>query len=177
MITQATIADAAELSALINSAYRGETSKKGWTTEADLLEGTRTSEEELINIIASSNHYLLKFIRDEKIIGSVLLIAKKEVLYLGMLTVSPELQNSGIGKQLLQAAEQLAQQLELSRIQMTVIGIRKELLAWYIRNGYEDTGVREPFPFGEGDKALTSEPLDFIVLEKNYPKSITFLKK
>ena len=166
MITQATIADAAELSALINSAYRGETSKKGWTTEADLLEGTRTSEEELINIIASSNHYLLKFIRDEKIIGSVLLIAKKEVLYLGMLTVSPELQNSGIGRQLLQAAEQLAQQLELSRIQMTVIGIRKELLAWYIRNGYEDTGVREPFPFGEGDKALTSEPLDFIVLEK-----------
>jgi ribosomal protein S18 acetylase RimI-like enzyme len=166
MITQATIADAAELSALINSAYRGETSKKGWTTEADLLEGTRTSEEELISIIASSNHYLLKFIRDEKIIGSVLLIAKKEVLYLGMLTVSPELQNSGIGKQLLQVAEQLAQQLELSRIQMTVIGIRKELLAWYIRNGYEDTGVREPFPFGEGDKALTSEPLDFIVLEK-----------
>ena len=166
MITQATIADAAELSALINSAYRGETSKKGWTTEADLLEGTRTSEEELISIIASSNHYLLKFIRDEKIIGSVLLIAKKEVLYLGMLTVSPELQNSGIGKQLLQAAEQLAQQLELSRIQMTVIGIRKELLAWYIRNGYEDTGVREPFPFGEGDKALTTAPLDFIVLEK-----------
>ena len=166
MITQATIADAAELSALINSAYRGETSKKGWTTEADLLEGTRTSEEELISIIASSNHYLLKFIRDEKIIGSVLLIAKKEVLYLGMLTVSPELQNSGIGKQLLQAAEQLAQQIELSKIQMTVIGIRKELLAWYIRNGYEDTGLREPFPFGEGDKALTSEPLDFIVLEK-----------
>lgn len=166
MITQATIADAAELSALINSAYRGESSKKGWTTEADLLEGTRTSEEELISIIASSNHYLLKFTRDEKIIGSVLLIAKKEVLYLGMLTVSPELQNSGIGKQLLQAAEQLAQQLEISRIQMTVIGIRKELLAWYIRNGYEDTGLREPFPFGEGDKALTSEPLDFIVLEK-----------
>ena len=166
MITQATIADAAELSALINSAYRGETSKKGWTTEADLLEGTRTTPKELATIITTPHHYLLKFIRDEKIIGSVLLIAKKEVLYLGMLTVSPELQNSGIGKQLLQAAEQLAQQLELSRIQMTVIGIRKELLAWYMRNGYEDTGVREPFPFGEDDKALTSEPLDFIVLEK-----------
>ena len=166
MITQATIADAAELSALINSAYRGETSKKGWTTEADLLEGTRTTPKELATIITTPHYYLLKFIRDEKIIGSVLLIAKKEVLYLGMLTVSPELQNSGIGKQLLQAAEQLAQQLELSRIQMTVIGIRKELLAWYMRNGYEDTGVREPFPFGEGDKALTSEPLDFIVLEK-----------
>ncbi|MCZ8227865.1 GNAT family N-acetyltransferase [Flavobacterium sp.] len=166
MITQATIADAAELSILVNSAYRGETSKKGWTTEADLLEGTRTTEEELKTIITSSNHYILKFTQNEKIIGSVLLIAKKEVLYLGMLTVSPELQNGGIGKQLLQAAEQLAQQLELSRIQMTVIGIRKELLAWYFRNGYEDTGLREPFPFGEGDKALTSAPLDFMVLEK-----------
>lgn len=166
MITQATIADAAELSILVNSAYRGETSKKGWTTEADLLEGTRTTEEELKTIITSSNHYILKFTQNKKIIGSVLLIAKKEVLYLGMLTVSPELQNGGIGKQLLQAAEQLAQQLELSRIQMTVIGIRKELLAWYIRNGYEDTGLREPFPFGEGDKALTSAPLDFMVLEK-----------
>lgn len=166
MITQAAIADAAELSILVNSAYRGETSKKGWTTEADLLEGTRTTEEELKTIITSSNHYILKFTQNKKIIGSVLLIAKKEVLYLGMLTVSPELQNGGIGKQLLQAAEQLAQQLELSRIQMTVIGIRKELLAWYIRNGYEDTGLREPFPFGEGDKALTSAPLDFMVLEK-----------
>ncbi|MEM0576729.1 GNAT family N-acetyltransferase [Flavobacterium polysaccharolyticum] len=166
MITKASVADVAELAALINSAYRGETSKKGWTTEANLLEGTRTTPEELATIINTTQHYLFKFTRDEKIIGSVLLIAKKDVLYLGMLTVSPELQNSGIGKQLLQAAEQHAQQLELSRIQMTVIGIRKELLAWYVRNGYEDTGLREPFPFGEGDKALTSAPLDFMLLEK-----------
>lgn len=166
MITQAVAADVAELAILINSAYRGEASKKGWTTEADLLEGTRTTPEELVAIINTPHHYLFKFTRDNNIIGSVLLIAKKEVLYLGMLTVSPELQNCGIGKQLLQAAEQHAQQLELSRIQMTVIGIRKELLAWYVRNGYEDTGLREPFPFGEGDKALTSAPLDFIVLEK-----------
>lgn len=166
MITQATIADAAELSALINSAYRGETSKKGWTTEADLLEGTRTSEEELMTIITSPNHYLLKFTHIEKIIGSVLLIAKNEALYLGMLTVSPELQNGGIGKQLLDAAEEHARSLQINTIQMTVIGIRKELLAWYLRKGYIDTGKREPFPFGEGDKALTSAPLDFMVLEK-----------
>lgn len=166
MITQATIADAAELSALINSAYRGEASKKGWTTEANLLEGTRTSEEELTTIISSPNHYLLKFTSNEKIIGSVLLIAKNEALYLGMLTVSPELQNGGIGKQLLAVAEEQARSLGLNAIQMTVIGIRKELLNWYLRKGYEDTGKREPFPFGEGDKALTSAPLDFMVLEK-----------
>jgi ribosomal protein S18 acetylase RimI-like enzyme len=166
MITQATIADAAELSALINSAYRGEASKKGWTTEANLLEGTRTSEEELTTIISSPNHYLLKFTSNEKIIGSVLLIAKNEALYLGMLTVSPELQNGGIGKQLLAVAEEQARSLGLNAIQMTVIGIRKELLNWYLRKGYEDTGKRETFPFGEGDKALTKAPLDFMVLEK-----------
>jgi ribosomal protein S18 acetylase RimI-like enzyme len=166
MITQVTIADVAELSALINSAYRGDSSKKGWTTEADLLEGVRTSEEELITIITSPDHYLFKFTRDNKIIGSVLLIAKPKALYLGMLTVSPELQNSGIGKQLLKAAEDHARLLQINTIQMTVIGIRKELLDWYIRNGYEDTGRREPFPFSEKDKALTTEPLDFMVLEK-----------
>jgi ribosomal protein S18 acetylase RimI-like enzyme len=166
MITQASIADVAELSVLINSAYRGETSKKGWTTEANLLEGTRTTPDELKAIISTPNHYLFKFTRDKKIIGSVLLIDKKNVLYLGMLTVSPELQNSGIGKQLLHAAEEHAKSLNLTTIQMTVIGIRKELLAWYMRNGYEDTGLREPFPFGEGDKALTAAPLDFMVLEK-----------
>jgi ribosomal protein S18 acetylase RimI-like enzyme len=166
MITQATIADAAELSALINSAYRGEASKKGWTTEASLLEGPRTSKEELTTIISSPNHYLFKFTSNEKIIGSVLLISKNEALYLGMLTVSPELQNAGIGKQLLAAAEKHARSLGLNAIQMTVIGIRKELLNWYLRKGYEDTGKREPFPFGEGDKALTKAPLDFMVLEK-----------
>lgn len=166
MITQATLADITALSILINSAYRGETSKKGWTTEANLLDGIRTSEEELKEIINAPNHYLLKFTQDEKIIGSVLLIAKLEALYLGMLTVSPELQNGGIGKQLLHAAEEQARQLHLPTIQMTVIGIRKELLAWYLRNGYHDTGKREPFPFGEKDKALTAASLEFMVLEK-----------
>lgn len=166
MITPATTADAIELSALINSAYRGESSKKGWTTEADLLDGSRTSEAELHTIITSPDHYMLKFTRNQKIIGSVLLIAKKEVLYLGMLTVSPELQNGGLGKQLLKAAEEKAQHLHLNTIQMTVIGLRKELLAWYIRNGYEDTGKTEPFPLSNKDKALTAESLDFIVLEK-----------
>lgn len=167
MITQASIADVTEMTALVNSAYRGETSKKGWTTEADLLEGTRITEDELKTILETPDHYLFKYTKEDKIIGSVLLIAKKDVLYLGMLTVSPDLQNSGIGKQLLKAAESHAQFLNLNTIQMTVIGVRKELLDWYMRNGYQDTGLREPFPFGAGDKALTGASLDFMVLEKN----------
>lgn len=166
MISKVSSNDVVELSLLINAAYRGESSKKGWTTEGNLLEGKRTDEEELLTILSTPNQYLFKFSRDKKIIGSVLLINKGSILYLGMLTVSPELQNSGIGKQLLLAAEEHARLLNLNTIQMTVIGIREELLAWYFRNGYIDTGLRAPFPFSAEDKILTNDSLDFVILEK-----------
>ena len=134
MITSAKIEDATALTLLINSAYRGETSKKGWTTEATILEGSRTNETEILEIIKDSNQTLLKFAEDKTILGCVLLIEKESKLYLGMLTVSPELQNSGIGKKLLAAAEDHANKLGLKRIVMNVISIRKELIEWYKRH-------------------------------------------
>ncbi|MDG1871456.1 MAG: GNAT family N-acetyltransferase, partial [Flavobacterium sp.] len=126
MITSAKIEDATALTLLINSAYRGESSKKGWTTEATILEGSRTNETEILEIIKDSNQTLLKFVEDKTILGCVLLIEKESKLYLGMLTVSPELQNSGIGKKLLAVTEDHANQIGLKRIVMTVISIRKE---------------------------------------------------
>ena len=51
MITKATIEDVKALNNLVNSAYRGESSKKGWTYEADLLGGIRITEEELTDTI------------------------------------------------------------------------------------------------------------------------------
>jgi ribosomal protein S18 acetylase RimI-like enzyme len=92
--------------------------------------------------------------------------AKENELYLGMLTVSPELQNSGIGKKLLQQAEIFAAELGLQKIVMTVISVREELISWYKRNGYVDTGVREPFPVSEVFNPTTKESLEFMVLEK-----------
>ena len=166
MITKATLEDVSLLNTLINSAYRGESSKKGWTTEANLLEGLRTTEEELTETILDPKNTILKFTKDNKIIASVLLIEKEHQLYLGMLTVSPELQNSGIGKKLLQQAEIHASALDLPKIVMTVISVREELIAWYIRNGYVDTGKREPFPESEVHITIAEQPLEFIVLEK-----------
>jgi N-acetylglutamate synthase-like GNAT family acetyltransferase len=166
MITKATIDDVSSLNKLINSAYRGESSKIGWTTEADLLEGGRTTEKELIEIIQDKKNTFLKFTENNQIIGCVLLIEKKNLLYLGMLTVSPELQNSGIGKKLLQQAESLASELGLSKIGMTVITVREELIAWYLRHGYADTGAREPFPVSEVFSQTSNELLEFMVLEK-----------
>ncbi|PWA09170.1 GNAT family N-acetyltransferase [Flavobacterium laiguense] len=166
MITIATLEDVSVLEKLINSAYRGETSKRGWTTEAHLLEGKRITEDELAEIIQNKENTILKFTNNDTIIGCVLLVNKGKKLYLGMLTVSPELQNSGIGKKLLQEAEVHASALGLPKIVMTVISIRKELIDWYNRHGYLDTGVREPFPLNDTDAIIANQPLEFIVLEK-----------
>jgi ribosomal protein S18 acetylase RimI-like enzyme len=166
MITIATLEDISALEKLINSAYRGETSKQGWTTEANLLEGKRITEAELTEIIKNKENTILKYTDNEQIIGSVLLVNKGNKLYLGMLTVSPELQNSGIGKNLLQEAEVHALALGLPKIVMTVISIREELIAWYNRHGFVDTGVREPFPLNDTDAIIVHQPLEFIVMEK-----------
>jgi ribosomal protein S18 acetylase RimI-like enzyme len=166
MITKATLEDVSPLNHLINSAYRGESSKKGWTTEANLLKGLRTTEEELTKIIQNTKKTILKFTENNQIIGCVLLVEKEHQLYLGMLTVLPDLQNSGVGKKLLNHAEIHASALGLPKIVMTVISIREELIAWYKRNGYVDTGIREPFPTSDVHIAITNQPLEFLVLEK-----------
>jgi ribosomal protein S18 acetylase RimI-like enzyme len=166
MITKATIEDISNLNTLINSAYRGETSKKGWTTEANLLAGSRTNEEELTEILEDPRNTLLKFTEQDVIIGSVLLVEKENKLYLGMLTVSPELQNSGLGKKLLEAAESHALALGLPKIVMTVITVREELIAWYQRHGYVDTEEREAFPLIHADGIIGNQTLEFMVLEK-----------
>ncbi|WP_426094424.1 GNAT family N-acetyltransferase [Flavobacterium sp. DSR2-3-3] len=166
MITKATLENVSQLNKLINSAYRGESSKKGWTTEANILEGLRTTEEELTEMIQNHKNTILKFTENNQIIGCVLLVEKEQELYLGMLTVSPELQNSGVGKKLLQQAEIHASELGLPKIVMTVISVRKELIAWYKRNGYKDTGAKEPFPASDVHIPITEEPLEFIVMEK-----------
>ncbi len=166
MITKAVLEDIPALVTLVNSAYRGESSKKGWTTEAHLLEGKRTDEQEMTEIFLDPKNTILKFTENNKIIGSVLLVEKGHQLYLGMLTVSPELQNSGIGKKLLAAAENHAQSLGLSSIIMTVISVREELIAWYKRHGYADTGKREAFPESGIHVTVSEVPLEFIYLEK-----------
>jgi ribosomal protein S18 acetylase RimI-like enzyme len=165
MIAKATTEDIAALNILINSAYRGEHSKKGWTTEANILEGIRTSEEELTELIQEPNTSIFKFVENEMLKACVMLVQKTDKLYLGMLTVSPELQNSGLGKKLLQFSEVYAQELGLYKIEMTVISVRTELIAWYNRHGFIDTGIREPFPM-DNPEYKPKQILEFVVLEK-----------
>ncbi len=139
--------DAEQIAALVNSAYRGESSKQGWTTEADLLAGLRIDIEEILRLISSDESMLLLCKAKAEVIGSVHLQKQAEQVCLGMLAVSPPLQGRGIGKQLLEAAEQAAQETwAVNKSVRSVIASRSELIAFYERRGYRRTGVSKAFP-------------------------------
>lgn len=165
-IAVATIDDIPRLLQLINNAYRGEEAKKGWTHEANLIDGTkRTDKASLKELIQKSNAVILTYQQNQKIVGCVYLEKKGSKIYLGMLSVSPQLQAQGIGKKLLNAANVYAKQNNCNAIEMTVISVRKELIAWYERNGYQQTSKREPFP-DDGKFGSPIQQLEFIYLEK-----------
>jgi ribosomal protein S18 acetylase RimI-like enzyme len=139
-------ADVDGLAAFVNAAYRGDSSKRGWTTEADLLDGQRTDEGKLAEMIADGR-VELGFDGDGLLAACVYL--RKEAsgdCYLGMLTVDPGRQNEGLGRSMLAHAEQVARASGCARMRMTVIDLREELIAWYERRGYARTGKTEPFP-------------------------------
>lgn len=172
-ISIATEADIPAINHLLNSAYRGETSKQGWTTEAHLIAGeTRTNEASLKQVMEQYGSVFLKYTNSQQqTIGCVNLQQHGEKLYLGMFSVEPQLQGSGIGKQLLQAAEEYAKALHCTAIYMSVITVRTELIQWYERNGYKDTGERKFFKEDE----LTGrhlQPLEFMILEKEVKATV-----
>ncbi|HCW08378.1 MAG TPA: GNAT family N-acetyltransferase [Cytophagales bacterium] len=167
MISRATIADVPELNRLVNSAYRGDSSRQGWTTEADLLDGTRTDEEAIREFFNEPKSIILKFVEDEKIVGCVRLVQHDNSIYLGMFAVDPTLQNKGIGKKILIAAEEEAKKQNCNAIDMTVISVRKELIDWYKRNGYVEVGEKKPMVFDNPSGGIPKQELYFITLVKN----------
>ena len=167
IISTATVSDIQALVSLMNRAYRGEDARKGWTTESDLISGeSRTDIPTLTELMNQPGAVLLKHTNEKGMItGCVFLQKQKRGLYLGMLAVSPELQGAGIGKLLLDAANSQAKKMGCTSIFMTVISIRHELIAWYLRHGYQMTSERKSFPddlrFG-----IPTQPLEFAILEK-----------
>lgn len=166
-VTTAIEKDIPVLVALLNSAYRGEASKKGWTTEADMVSGElRTDEPDMLKLMQTPDAVFLKYVNAEnEIEGCVYLHKRENKLYLGMLCVSPGLQAKGVGKELMSAAEIYARKLNCEAIFMRVISIRHELISWYERKGYQKTGATEPFP--ENDRFGTpTQSFHFEIMEK-----------
>lgn len=167
-LERATSGDLEELRALVERAYRGETARGGWSHEADLLTGPRTSVAELQGFLEAGDHLLVW--RDEGVLRACVRLVKlsETLAYLGMLTVDPALQSDGLGKRLLAAAEDYTRHtLGAARMEMQVFSRRRELLSFYDRRGYRPTGERRPFPYGEWPEAgALYDDLEFVVLEK-----------
>ncbi|MEQ1744371.1 MAG: GNAT family N-acetyltransferase [Saprospiraceae bacterium] len=166
--TIATPDDIPQLLPLVNSAYRGDPSRVGWTTEADFLSGDiRTDAEDMAVLMARPTAVILKASDEAGSVQGCVFLEKSDNnrLYLGMLSVWPERQGQGIGKVLLLKAEERARALGCSAIAMRVLSPRHELLAWYERHGYQPTGAREPYT-APPKYGVPVQALDFVVLEK-----------
>lgn len=165
----ATPADLAALHILIESAYRGDSARAGWSHEADLLDGQRTDDAALGAMLADSEQHLFILRDGDSLRACVALTGKSEGrAYLGLLTVDPQRQAGGLGRMILAAAEDHARaDLGATTIEMTVIAQRAELVAWYERRGYALTGERRPFPATDPRFGLPRRnDLEFVVLEK-----------
>lgn len=164
--------DLPTLHALIERAYRGDTARRGWTHEADLLDGQRTDIPALAAMIADPAQHILLAVDATAPVGCVLLAEKPPAgAYLGLLTVDPDRQAGGLGSRLIAVAEETAVAEGASWVEMTVIRQRRELIAYYERRGYLRTGEQRPFPLDDPRFGLPrTRDLAFVVLRKLLPR-------
>ena len=165
-VTIARPADAGAITRLLNSAYRGDSSRGGWTTEADFIAGeTRTVETQVEALIRQPESVFLVLREENRLLGCVNLQVHHPRVYFGMFSVQPGEQGRGLGKRLMQAAEEYTLQQHCTHIYMSVISLRTELINWYQRHGYRDTGERKPF-HEDGISGKHLKPLEFMTMEK-----------
>lgn len=147
----AVLADVDDIVALVESAYRGESGRRGWTTESDLLDGRRTDAGLVAGLLVSPDHSLILLALIDGVLRACCHIERHEdSAYFGMFAVDPSWQGGGLGKHVLAEAERVACEVWRCRaMHMTVIDLRSELIAWYERRGYRRTGEYKPFPYGD----------------------------
>jgi GNAT superfamily N-acetyltransferase len=163
------LADVSAVVALVESAYRGDSGRRGWTTESDLLDGRRTDTSDVAALVSRPGSQILLLEHDGRLLASCHLERQGEAAYFGMFAVDPSLQAAGLGKLLLGEAEQIAREAWHCRaMEMTVIVQREELIAWYQRRGYRRTGNYKPFPYGDERFGIPRrDDLRFEVLTKD----------
>ena len=161
-------ADIERVIALVESAYRGDASRVGWTTEADLLDGRRTGRDDIEAILARDRSQLLLAEREGELVACAHVMVEDGAGYFGMFSVVPDQQGAGIGKTVLAEAERIVREhWQCDAMRMTVIDVRDELIAFYERRGYRRTGIKKPFPYGDVRFGLPKrDDLCFEILEK-----------
>ena len=166
----AATADIPAIVALVESAYRGDASRAGWTTEADMLEGQRIDPAGVADDIAAADSRILLAFHGDDLLACCHIKKTGDAGYFGMFSVRPTLQGGGVGKVVLAEAERQAREdWSCRRMEMTVIDIRDELIAFYERRGYRRTGINKPFPYGDARYGQPKrDDLRFEILEKTF---------
>ena len=162
-------ADIGAIVSLVECSYRGDASRAGWTTEADLLDGKRIDAERVREDLEREGSIVLLGERDGEMLACANVCIDAGAGYFGMFSVLPGLQGGGIGKQMLAEAERIARDdWRMPVMRMTVIDVRDELIAFYERRGYHRTGIYKPFPYGDERFGIPRrDDLRFEILEKD----------
>lgn len=168
-LSDARAADIPAIVALVQSTYRGDASRRGWTTEADLLDGQRIDAAGVAADLAQPHSRVRVAWRDGELVACAHVAEEDGAGHFGMFSVRADLQGAGIGKMLLADAERIVQaEWRLPAIRMSVIDVREELIAFYLRRGYRRTGIHKPFPYGDARFGLPRrDDLRFEILEKS----------
>jgi GNAT superfamily N-acetyltransferase len=169
VLRPAHLGDVEAIVELVESAYRGDASRAGWTTEADLLDGQRTDAAAVGALVERHDGCVLLAFSGARLLASCELARHDDgSAYFGMFAVRPGHQGGGLGGRVLAAAERFARgNWKSSRMSMTVLAQRPELIAWYERRGYRRTGAVKPFPYGDERLGIPRrDDLEFAVLEK-----------
>lgn len=146
----ASASDASEIAALVNRAYRPSLHQRGWTHEADLVLGERTSPEQVLSLFGPHSSILV-LCEQAAILACVHVEHSEAGAYIGMLATEPDYQSRGLGKNMLACAEQYAvEQFKAASFKMCVLSSRTELIAFYERRGYVRTGHVESYPVSAG---------------------------
>ncbi|GIJ43903.1 N-acetyltransferase [Virgisporangium aliadipatigenens] len=146
----ATEDDVPALVELVQSAYRGDVSRQGWTNEADILEGQRVDAEMVTAAVNDLAAVVIVAHAGAEMVACCHLERRDGFAFFGMFAVRPTLQRGGVGRAVLAEAERVARtDWDVAEVRMTVIGLREELIAWYERRGYARTGESKPFPYGD----------------------------
>jgi N-acetylglutamate synthase-like GNAT family acetyltransferase len=147
---EARLGDVPAIVRLVDSAYRGETSRQGWTHEADLLDGSRTDTGSVAAIVERADSTLLLVEHDELLVGCCHLELRDQYAYFGMFAIRPDRQGGGLGKAVLAEAERRVRaRWRVGEMRMTVLAQRAELISYYERRGYRRTGKVLDFPYGD----------------------------
>ena len=162
LLRSATELDASKIITLVNRAYRPMADERGWTHEADLVSGPRTTEEQVLALFCSRSSVLV-LCRGTEIDACIHVTCRESCADIGMLATEPGYQTQGLGKQILEYAERYASaHFGATSFRISVLSSRPELIAFYERRGYARTGQTKSYPASAG----TGEPIvDGLLLE------------